>query len=219
MPIDCLHAERPAADSGRSAWTLLLSVSIFSSCFAASISSLSFFSFVFTFSSSLLQFALSFQPTSSPNAPATTSRLRLGRQSPVARLRSPWGGVLLVRRNCQSHADGLLFVSPPRTQPPLPSTRRDSSCGGSHATLSHYFATTLDKMGTKLVEPCGGCGGCGSDDSENGVSIQARYYLQLIQRQHKVLQEAESVRDLTCSDRSLVSDKLVNQPLYEEKGK
>ena len=31
--------------------------------------------------------------------------------------------------------------------------------------------------------------------------------------------KAESVRDLTCSDRSLVSDKLVNQPLYEEKGK
>ena len=42
---------------------------------------------------------------------------------------------------------------------------------------------------------------------------------ELIQRQHKVLQEAESVRDLTCTDRSLVSDKLVNQPLYEEKGK
>ena len=63
------------------------------------------------------------------------------------------------------------------------------------------------------------CGVCGSDDSGNGVSIQARSYLQLIQRQHKVLQEAESVRDLTCSDRSLVSDKLVNQPLHEEKGK
>ena len=51
------------------------------------------------------------------------------------------------------------------------------------------------------------------------MSVQARSYVQLIQRQHKVLQEAESVRDLTCSDRSLVSDKLVNQPLYEEKGK
>ena len=40
-----------------------------------------------------------------------------------AGLLSPWGGVLLravVRRSCQSHADGLLFVSPPRTQPPLP---------------------------------------------------------------------------------------------------
>ena len=35
----------------------------------------------------------------------------------------------------------------------------------------------------------------------------------------QVLQMAESVRDLTYSDRSLVSDKLVNQPLYEEKGK
>ena len=52
-----------------------------------------------------------------------------------------------------------------------------------------------------------------ADDSGNGVSIQARSYLQLIQRQHKLLQEAEGVRDLTCSDRSLVSDKLVNQPL------
>ena len=51
------------------------------------------------------------------------------------------------------------------------------------------------------------------------MSVQARSYVQLIQRQHKVLQEAERVRDLTCSDRSLVSDKLVNQPLYEEKGK
>ena len=66
---------------------------------------------------------------------------------------------------------------------------------------------------------CGVRGVCGSDDSGNGVSIQARSYLQLIQRQHKVLQEAESVRDLTCSDRSLVSDKVVNQPLSEEKGK
>ena len=43
----------------------------------------------------------------------------------------------------------------------------------------------------------------GSDDSGNGVSIQARSYLQLSRRQHKVLQEAESVRDLTCSDRPL----------------
>ena len=66
---------------------------------------------------------------------------------------------------------------------------------------------------------CGVCGVCGSDDSGNGVSIQARSYLQLFQRQHKVLQEADSVRDLTCSARSLVSDKLVNQPLYEEKRK
>ena len=60
---------------------------------------------------------------------------------------------------------------------------------------------------------------CGSSDSENGVSIQARSYMQLIKRQQELLQEAESVRDLSCSDRSLVSDKLVNQPLYEEKGK
>ena len=41
----------------------------------------------------------------------------------------------------------------------------------------------------------------------------------LIERQQRLLRETESVRDLTCSDRSLVSDKLVNQPLYEEKGK
>ena len=57
---------------------------------------------------------------------------------------------------------------------------------------------------------------CGSSDSENGVSIQARSYMHL---QQELLQKAESVRDLSCSDRSLVSDKLVNQPLYEEKGK
>ena len=64
----------------------------------------------------------------------------------------------------------------------------------------------------------GGGDGGGSDDSGNGVSIQARSYMHLIGRQQKPLREAESVRDLTCSDRSLVSDKLVNQPLYEEKG-
>ena len=62
-------------------------------------------------------------------------------------------------------------------------------------------------------------GGGGADDLGDGVSVQARSYVQLTQRQHKVLQEAKSVRDLTCSDRSLVSDKLVNQPLCEEKGK
>ena len=50
------------------------------------------------------------------------------------------------------------------------------------------------------------------------MSVQARFYMQLIQRQHKMLQRAESVRDLTCSDRSLVSDELINQPLCEEKG-
>ena len=49
------------------------------------------------------------------------------------------------------------------------------------------------------------------------MSIQARSYLQLIQGQHEVLQEAKSVRDLTCSDRSLVSDKLVNQPYARKK--
>ena len=59
----------------------------------------------------------------------------------------------------------------------------------------------------------------GARDLENGVSIQARFYMHLIKRQQKLLRDAESVRDLTCSDRSLVSDKLVNQPLYEEKGK
>ncbi len=66
----------------------------------------------------------------------------------------------------------------------------------------------------------GGAGGAGgARDLENGVSIQARSYMQLTKRQQELLQEAESVRDLSCSDRSLVSDKLVNQPLYEEKGK
>ena len=61
---------------------------------------------------------------------------------------------------------------------------------------------------------CGGGGG--SDDSGHGVSSQARAYVQLIKRQQELLREAET---FTCSDRSLVSDKLVNQPLYEEKGK
>ena len=51
------------------------------------------------------------------------------------------------------------------------------------------------------------------------MSVQARSYMQLIKKQHRVLQRAESVRDLSCSDRSLVSDKLINQPLCEEKGK
>ena len=51
------------------------------------------------------------------------------------------------------------------------------------------------------------------------MSVQARSYVQLIKKQQKILQRAESVRDLTCSDRSLVSDKLINQPLCEEKGK
>ena len=37
------------------------------------------------------------------------------------------------------------------------------------------------------------CGVCGSDDSGDGVSVQARSYVQLIQRQHKALQEAKSV--------------------------
>ena len=68
-----------------------------------------------------------------------------------------------------------------------------------------------------MATECGG--GCGSDDSEDGVSVQARSYMQLIERQQQMLQRAESVRDLTCSDRSLMSDKLINQPLCEEKGK
>ena len=34
-------------------------------------------------------------------------------------------------------------------------------------------------------------GGGGSDDSGDGVSVQARSYVQLIERQQKMLQEAE----------------------------
>ena len=64
---------------------------------------------------------------------------------------------------------------------------------------------------------CGGGGG--ADDLGDGVSVQARSHMQLIKKQYRVLQRAESVRDLSCSDRSLVSDKLINQPLCEEKGK
>ena len=90
IPIHCLHAERSAADSGRSAWTLLLSSSIFFSCSAASISSFSFF--IFAFSSSSSNFLLAFRAaavrkrsvedsTCSPNAPASTGRPRVGRQS------------------------------------------------------------------------------------------------------------------------------------------
>ena len=69
-----------------------------------------------------------------------------------AGLRSPWSGVLLravVRRSYQSHADGLLFVSQPRTQPPLPSTPRDSSCGGSPARLIHSLATHKKKKSSQ----------------------------------------------------------------------
>ena len=66
---------------------------------------------------------------------------------------------------------------------------------------------------------CGVCGVCGSDDSGHGVSSQARAYVQLTKRQQELLSEAKSVKDLTCSDRSLVSDMLVNRLLYEEKGK
>ena len=91
IPIHCLHAERSAADNGRSAWTLLLRSSIFSSCSAASISSFSFFAFSFSSSSSNFLLALSAaavrkrsveESTCSPNAPASTCKPRVGRQSP-----------------------------------------------------------------------------------------------------------------------------------------
>ena len=42
--------------------------------------------------------------------------------------------------------------------------------------------------------------------------------MQLIKRQQSCCGLKE-IRNLACSDRFLVSDMLVNQPLYEEKGK
>ena len=60
-------------------------------------------------------------------------------------------------------------------------------------------------------------GAAGSDDSGNGVSIQARSCLQLLEKQHLVLQRAQSVRDLTCSDRSLVSTSSSTNPCARKK--
>ena len=52
------------------------------------------------------------------------------------RLLSPWGGVVLKRG--QEHCDGLLFVSEPRTQPPLSASPSDDTCRWSPARISHH---------------------------------------------------------------------------------
>ena len=106
------------------------------------------------------------ESTTSPDAPASTSRPRVGWVSPAERrtvrsLRSPWrfvrvlllhtsrpGGcpvppwsaVLLrafVRHSNQGHGGRLLLVSPPRAQSSLPPSHRDSCRGVSPARLIH----------------------------------------------------------------------------------
>ena len=68
--------------------------------------------------------------------------------------RSSWGVVLLRpptprstvvggRRQCCS--DAPLLVSPPRAEPSLPPSHRDSSRGGSLARLIHVLATQKNK--------------------------------------------------------------------------
>ena len=63
----------------------------------------------------------------------------------------------------------------------------------------------------------GECDVCGSDDSEHAVSVQGHAYVRLIKKQQSCCERLKASETFTCSDRSLVSDKLVNQPLYEEK--
>ena len=56
----------------------------------------------------------------------------------------------MVRVRGQGHADGLLFVTVPRTQPPLSSALR-SSHHGLPARLSHDNEVTLGKRKRKHV--------------------------------------------------------------------
>ena len=52
------------------------------------------------------------------------------------RLLSPWGGVVLKRG--EEHRDGLLFLSKPRTQPPLSASPSDATPRWSPARISHH---------------------------------------------------------------------------------
>ena len=61
------------------------------------------------------------------------------------------------------------------------------------------------------VGSVGGVGG--SDDSKHAVSVQGHAYVQLIKKSNRAVAGLKASETLTCSDRSLVSDKLVNQSL------
>ena len=117
IPIRCLHAERSAADSGRSAWTLLLSSSMVTS----------------------LRPGLREDARPRPRRWSLLCLWAVVRRvlhllpGPGGGLLSPWGAVLLhlhllfrtstvVESRCQGHADGLLLVPKHRAQPPLTSS-------------------------------------------------------------------------------------------------
>ena len=167
--------------------------------FATSFSSSS--NFLFTSSAEAVRKRSAEESTCSPNAPASTGRPTVGRQSPekCRRLRSllcgpgsarmpgrtTGGGVFCARWpvcvTCSSTSLALAPVFGPRGEAfccalwcvaaaravrtvccscrSHEHSRRSPRQGGSHARLSHHFATTLDKRVTNLVEPCGGGGG------------------------------------------------------------
>ena len=168
--------------------------------------------------------------------------------SPKWRLQSPWRAVLLALPapwQPSPARDGAMLgagascaaVSSRHGQPPKLHGTRNMRVRLRLSETSVVVVVVVVVVCVLVLVCVGGRGGEGAGERERGgrggvvvvvvrmiketrVSVHARTYVQLIQRPTLI---ASAARWLTTSEtlscKSLVSDKLTNQPLCEEKGK
>ena len=92
-------------------------------------------------------------------------------------LLAPWGG--MVRHFSQGHGDGHPLMSKKRAEPALPPPPCGARNKGAFSTraigwvLNHHSHTNKETRAGVIRL----CGVCGARDLENGVSVQARFYI------------------------------------------